>query len=158
MAKRVRIGDVIEIPTAKGLAYAQLSHNVKRWGSLLRILPGFHPARPEDFSSLVGQEERFVVFFPLQAAVNRNIFEVVGNEEIPQRARPLPLFRAPGFIDREGRVHNWWLREEGKPDRNLGKLDDETRKLPMLEVWNDTLLIQRIEEGWAPATDPRSQG
>ncbi len=157
MAKRVRIGDVIEIPTAKGLAYAQLSHNVKRWGSLLRILPGFRASRPERFSDLVGQKERFVVFFPLQAAVNRNIFEVVEHEEVPEHARPLPLFRAAGFIDREGHVHDWWLWD-GETNRKIGNLDDETRKLPMLEVWNDTLLIQRIEEEWTPATDHRSQG
>lgn len=157
MAKRVRIGDVIEIPTAKGLAYAQLSHNVKQWGSLLRILPGFHATRPGSLSIVIGQEERFVVFFPLQAAVNRNIFEVVGHEEVPERARPLPHFRVAGHIDREGRVHDWWLWD-GEADRKLGKLDDKTRKLPLLEVWNDTLLIQRIEEGWTPETDPRSQG
>lgn len=157
MGKKVRIGDVIEIPTVKGLAYAQLSHNVKQWGSLLRILPGFHAARPEGFSDLVGQQERFVVFFPLQAAVNRKIFEVVGHEEVPKRSRPLPLFREAGFIDREGRVHDWSLWD-GETSRKIGRLDAETRKLPMLEVWNDTLLIQRIEEGWTPATDPRSQG
>src|SRR5260370_663958 len=81
MAKNVRIGDVIEIPTGRGLAYAQYCLRKERWGALLRILPGFHQTRPSDLSQVVAQKERFVIFFPLQAAVNRKIFEVVANHE-----------------------------------------------------------------------------
>lgn len=156
MAKRIKVGDLVEIPTSKGLAYAQFTLKEKQWGALLRILPGFHPERPSNFSGLVREREVFVVFFPLQAAVNRQIFEIAGNEEVPDWAKRMPVFRMAGPIDRSGKVLEWWLWENGVESR-IGKLSAEQRKLPILEVWNDTLLIQRIEEGWTPETDRFSQ-
>lgn len=156
MGKRIKEGDIIEIPTAKGLAYAQYVLKNERWGSLLRVLPGFHRARPDDFAEVVRQQERFVTFFPLQAAISQKIFEVVAREEVPEAARSLPLFRAAGFIDLEGKVHDWWLWD-GEREWRVGQLTDELRRLPILGIWNDTYLIGRIEEEWTPETDHRSQ-
>lgn len=153
MAKRIRIGDVIEIPTAKGLAYAQFSNTHPRYGALLRVLPGFLNSRPSDFLELAQQPETFVTFFPLQAAVGRNIFEIVGNVPVPDFARPFPLFRT-GVEDPETRkVKVWWLWD-GKKEWKVGDITTEQRKLPLRGIWNDTLLIERIEEGWTPSTDP----
>jgi ribosomal protein L34E len=70
--RRPRIGDVIEIETPKGLAYAQYTYKhdtPPRYGALLRVLPGLYEARPSDFSDLVQQDERFYVFFPLGSLV-----------------------------------------------------------------------------------------
>lgn len=154
MAKRVRIGDVVEIPTRRGLAYAQYTHRVERWGSLLRVLPSFCPSRPERFDQLVLQPQRFVTFFPLQAAVSRKIFEIVDNQPVPPEAQAFPLFRKAGFVDRQGKVHDWWLWD-GNRQWQIGQLSPEQRRLPMLGVWNDTLLIARIEQEWLPETDTR---
>ena len=154
MAKRVRIGDVVEIPTRRGLAYVQYTHEVERWGSLLRVLPSFFPSRPDRFDQLVLQPHRFVTFFPLRAAVSRKIFEVVDNQPLSPEAQAFPLFRKAGFVDREGKVHDWWLWD-GNRQWQVGQLSPEQRRLPMLGVWNDTLLIARIEEEWLPETDIR---
>ena len=156
MAKRVKIGDVVEIVTSRGMAYSQVSHIKKRWGSLLRVLPGFFHERPMDFSEIVQRKEDFVTFFPLQAAVSRSVVEIVGNEEVPPRARVFPLFRNPGSIDREGRIHDWWLWD-GEREWQVGKLKRSQLKLPILGVMNDTLLIERIEEGWKPENQPADQ-
>ena len=152
MAKRIRLGDVFEIPTSRGLAYAQYVHKRPEWGALIRVLPGFHSSRPPQVDRLVAEPARFVVFFPLQQAVSRKIFEVVANGPIPDEAKELPLFRARGFIDREGRVQDWWLWN-GEREWKIGELSDEYRRLPIREVWNDTLLISRIEEDWTPARE-----
>ena len=77
MPKRVRIGDVVEIPTKRGFAYGQYALHHQQMGALLRVLPGFFSERPNDFTGLVTQSPRFVTFFPLGAAVHRGIFEVV---------------------------------------------------------------------------------
>ena len=82
---------------------------------------------------------------------------IVGHEPVPEAAQSFPLFRAAGFVDREGRVHDWWLWD-GERAWRIGKLSDAQRALPIRAVWNDTALIERIEEGWTPATDRRSQG
>jgi hypothetical protein len=156
MLARPKIGDIIEIPTRRGLAYAQYTHEIERLGALLRVLPGFFKARPPSFSDLVKEPASFVTFFPLRRALSRGILKVAGYEQVPDEAKRFPLFRAAGFVDRDGRVHDWRLWD-GEREWAIGKLSAEQRALPIRGVWNDTLLIQRIEEGWTPATDPRSQ-
>lgn len=151
---RVRIGDVIEILTARGLAYAQYTHRKSQWGALLSVLPGFHEVRPTDLIALVNQREKFRTFFPLQAAVSSGIFEVIGNVPVPRHAEDFPRFRSAGFVDREGQVHDWYLWD-GETSTKLEALTLALRRLPILQVWNDTLLIHRIEEEWTPEKDSR---
>ena len=109
MAKKVHIGDIVEIPTANGTAYAQLSHIHPTYGALLRVLPGCFESRPIDFNAIVHKHELFFVFFPLQAAVNRRIFYIVGKSPLPDFAKPFPLFRAGAIHPKTGRVEDWWL-------------------------------------------------
>lgn len=150
--RRVRIGDVVEIQTAKGLAYAQYTHDVPRYGALIRVLPGFHERRPSSFAALVEQREQFVVFFPLGAAVWRRIFVIAANEPVPEAAQHFPLFRCAGAINRNGKVLNWWLWD-GNREWRVDSLTLEQRRHPEAEIWNDTLLIKRIEEGYTPEKD-----
>jgi hypothetical protein len=155
MGKRIKLGDVIEVQTKSGLAYAQYALKKEQWGALLRILPGLFEQRPPDLCELVKAKERFVTFFPLQAAINRKIFDAVGNCDVPEWAQRLPLFRAAGYVDKLGKVHDWWLWN-GEREWRIERLSEDQAKLPMRSVWNDTLLIQRIEEGWTPETDRRT--
>lgn len=150
---KIKLGDIFEIKTRKGLAYAQYVLWNSEMGALIRVLPGFHEARPMSFSEVTGHVERFVTFFPLQAAIDQEIFEVVANEPVPEHSRKLPLFRARGHIDREGFVHDWRLWD-GEKSTRIGRLAPEQRKLPIKEIWNDTLLIERIEEEWTPEKEP----
>jgi len=48
-----------------------------------------------------------------------------------------------------GRVLDWWVRDENGT-RRVGDLTPELRKLSLAELWNDTLLIERIASGWSP--------
>ncbi len=150
---KIKLGDVFEIKCKKGLAYAQYTLRNSEMGALIRVLPGFHEARPISFTTVLAQPERFVTFFPLQVAIDQGIFEVVASEPVPAHAQKLPLFRARGHIDREGFVHDWRLWDGDKSIR-VGKLAPEHRKLPIKEIWNDTLLIDRIEEEWTPEKEP----
>ncbi|MHB1381614.1 MAG: hypothetical protein ACYC5A_11025 [Thermoleophilia bacterium] len=156
MPKRVKFGDVIEIETRKGLAYAQYTHKhdkPPRYGELIRVLPGLHKTRPESFTDIVIQKEQFIVFVPIGVFVHRGIFKVVANEPIPEENREFPLFRA-GNRDSNGKVRVWWLWD-GEKSWKVGEITVEQRKLPIEEVLNDTMLIKRIEEGWTPENDPR---
>ena len=153
MTARVRIGDIVEITTKRGLAYAQYTHRHRRYGALLRVLEGLCEERPGSFRGLAGGKMRFHTFFPLQAAVNRGIVAIVGNESVPDHAKDFPVFRA-GVVDpRTGRVGVWWLWD-GKNEWRVGELTSEQRKMPIRGVVNDTILIERIESGWTPETDP----
>lgn len=157
MPKRAKIGDVIEIKTKKGLAYAQYTYKhdkPPRLGALIRVLPGFFKKRPSSFSELVKEKERFIAFFPLGAYVHRKVVSIVGNEPLPDEWKELPLFR-DGIEDPEtGKVTVWWLWD-GEKSWKVGELTSEQRKLPVKPgTWNDIMLIHRIESGWTTADDP----
>lgn len=150
--KRPRIGDVIEIPTPKGLAYAQYTHKHPRYGALIRVLPGLYKSRPAEYSALVQQVERFFVFFPVGAAVARGIVSLIAHGIVPERCQPFPLFRDGVKDPATGRVETWWLWD-GEREWRVGELTPEQRNLPIRSIWNDTLLIERIMEGWSPADE-----
>jgi hypothetical protein len=152
MARRVKIGDLFELSTGLGLAYAQCTHRHPEFGHLVRVLPGFFEQRPETFSQLAEKRAKFVTFFPLQAAVSKQVVIVVAHEAIPEDAQVFPVFRA-GSPGPGGRVETWWLWD-GEREWRIGELTDEQRHLPIRGIWNDTLLIERIVSGWLPETDP----
>ena len=149
MRKRPRIGDIIEIKTRAGLAYAQFTHKVSLYGSLIRVLPKLYDVRPASFTELVKLEERFFVFFPLTAAIHRGLVTIAGNEAVPERVQQFPLMRKAGAIDRSGKVLNWWLWD-GEREWPILSLSPEEQQLSIASIFNDTLLIERIEAGWSP--------
>jgi hypothetical protein len=97
---------------------------------------------------------QFLTFFPLQAAVNKDIVAVVGNCPIPTEAAEFPIFRAGVADPKTGKVNVWWLWD-GEREWRVGTLTPEQRRLSFRAVWNDTMLIDRIVAGWRPETDPR---
>lgn len=148
--KRPKIGDVIEIKTPKGLAYAQFTHKhdaPPKYGALLRVFRRLYKIRPSDFREMIESEPQFLTFFPLGSACNKSIVEIVSNEDVPLEARLFPTFRA-GAANQQGQVETWWLWD-GEKEWKVGKLKPGMEKLPIRGVWNDTLLIQRIVEGWS---------
>src|SRR5215813_6914666 len=151
--KRVQFGDIIEVKTSKGLAYAIFTHRHDNYGAVIQVFDLLYASRPQNWLEVAEQPIRFATFFPLQAAVSRNIFEVVGGVPIPSRLVNFPIFRS-GNPDRNNKVDVWWLKDlqSGKSWR-VEKLTPDQRRLPILSIWNDTALIHRIEEGWRPETD-----
>jgi hypothetical protein len=146
MAK-LKIGDVIEIKTTKGLAYALYTHKHKQYGALLRVFRQTYASRPSDLPEVVADSVMFSCFFPLSAAVDQDIVSIVGNVEVPNVLTPFPTFRA-GVVDpKTQKVAVWWLWD-GENEWKIGDLTQEQRKLPIRGVWNDTLLVERIEAGW----------
>lgn len=142
--KRSRIGDVMEIKTARGLSYFQYTHRIEQWGALIRIFITNYNKRPNDFVPIVADAVQFTVFFPLSAACNRGLVQLVANENIRPELQPFPSFKVPGFTDRSGNIHNWFLWD-GKTERRIENITEDFLALPIREVINDTSLIERIE-------------
>lgn len=152
MMTKIQIGDVIEIKTKEGFAYAQYTHKHKQYGALLRVFNRIHKERPLDYKVLVQGEESFKCFFPLSAAVDQNLVSVLGNTSVPEKAKEFPIFRA-GVVDPATKKVTFWWLWDGEKEWRVGELTYEQRKFPIRGVWNDTLLIKRIESGWTPETD-----
>ena len=143
---RPRIGDVIEIPTPQGLAYAHYTHKhdePPHYGALLRVLPGLYSERPADFSALVAHEPIFSVFFPVGAACNRKLVSVVASEPITEQSQQFPTFRSA--FSNTGP----WFLWDGQREWKVSSLSEaQLKSYPPLNVINDTLLIERIIQGW----------
>jgi hypothetical protein len=153
--KKLHVGDLVEIQTPAGKAYAQLINSHKQFGSLLRVLRGLHDERPLDLKGLAMGSTQFIVFFPLRAAINAGVVAVVGNERVPSEYVAFPLFRAGVADPKSGKVATWWLWD-GEKEWKVGELDEQQKRLPIRGVWNDTLLVDRIISGWTAETDPRT--
>jgi hypothetical protein len=153
---RPRIGDVIEIPTPEGLAYAHYTHKhdvLPKWGALIRVLPGIFRVRQADFAELVLQRPVFTTFFPVGAACHRGIVTVVANEPVPPHTKDFPVVRNC-HRDRSGkRVAPWFLWDGSREWRVQSLTEDQLKEYPPLEVWNDTLLIERIVARWSHEQD-----
>ena len=101
---------------------------------------------------IISHNIRFSAFFPLNATINKNIFSVIGNAEVKDTLKPFPTFRAGVINPAHGKVETWWLWD-GESEKRIGRLNKKQRSLPIRGVWNDTLLIERLEQGWTPKTD-----
>jgi hypothetical protein len=146
---RPKIGDVIEVPTAKGLAYAQYTHQHPQMGGLIRVFDEIFGQRPRAFGELVHGPVRFSTFFPVRAAIKLKIFKVVAREKVVPNNQAFPLFRSGIEDPTTNKVVVWWLWD-GEKEWRVGELTPGQRKMPLREIWNDTMLIWKIETDWRP--------
>jgi hypothetical protein len=146
-----KFGDIFEIRTAEGLAYMQYVNHDSQMGELMHVLPGLYDNLPVDFIGLVEQRERFVTFFSLVAAVKRQIVRYVDNVEVPALYGPFPVLRSPGYVDpKTNKIERWWLWD-GNSSWRVNELSDAEKNFSLNSIMNDTLLIERIVNGWTPA-------
>ena len=149
---KVEIGDILEIPTAKGLAYAQYTHQHRMFGGLIRVFDSIFDSRPDDLSKLANGPVRFSTFLPVKVAVQRDIFKVAGHQEVMLQNKVFPLFRDGVADSKTKKVAIWWLWD-GEKEWSIGSLTPEQRQLPIRQTLNDTMLVKLIEDGWTPAND-----
>jgi hypothetical protein len=150
------IGDIVEIKTAKGLAYALYTHRHSappKFGSLIRVFAGFHEKRPAPIATAATSDILFTTFFPLHSAVSRGIVEIAGHMEIPDALKPFPVFRNGLPHPHRKRVDVWWLWD-GVKEWRIGVLTPDQALFPLLQVVTYDPLVKRIEQGWRAETDP----
>jgi len=148
----MKIGDLVEIRTALGISYAQYTHEVDQYGSLVRVFDKIYTEQPNDLSEIFDNHAGFYVFFTLNEALKTKSFCIVGNFSIPVEIREFPLFRCGG-VGVNGKVKTWWLWD-GENQVKIGTLTEEQKSLPVRQIWNIALLIHRIESRWAWEMDP----
>jgi hypothetical protein len=149
-----KAGDIFEIRTSRGIAYFQFVKKLPLMGSLIRILPGVYDSAPPNWLNLVNRETNFWIFLPVSAAIKRGIVKRIHHFEVPDHARQTPVFRS-GVVDPQtGKVRIWWLWD-GEKEWRVDTVTEEQRRLPILASWNDTLLVERIEQDGRPEKDLR---
>ncbi len=123
-------------------------------GSLVRVIRPIVnrlEMRPDDIASL---PTAFYCFFPLGAAVQRGLVKYVGSPPIPKSDAEFPVFRSGNVNPMTKKVDKWWLWN-GRSTWQVNTLTDEQRRLSIRAIWNDTLLRERLEQGWLPENDGR---
>src|SRR5579862_8267381 len=113
MPRKAKIGDICEIKTPEGLAYVQYTHDHPSMGQLVRVLPGLFSDRPE-LKKLALKKELYFTFYPLNYVLRDGQTEVVGNEPVPESARPYPPMRVERGSDRSGKILNWLITDASK--------------------------------------------
>lgn len=145
MAK-VTIGDIYEINTPEGKAYLHYVYGDKSVGELIRVLPGLYSQRPDDLDKLAASEERFMVYFPLLAALKKKIIEYVDHYNLEGFTKP-NYMRSTHKV--RGEFLGWYIIDTNTWHRQLVKdLTPEQKRLSPWGIWNDTLLIERLVQGW----------
>jgi len=148
---RKKIGDIIEVPTSKGLAYVQYTHENIKMGSLVRVLQGFYKKRHslEEIERIANGPHRFQAFCPVHYSVNIGDWERVGNFPVPGFAQKFPTFKNMRYLFKRPKPEeaNWTLWD-GETFWHVGKLSmEEQRKYPEEGIYNDTGLVEAIETG-----------
>jgi len=143
--KRPRIGDVVKISTVAGHALAQYTHKHQDFGPLMRIFQS--PGRVElDPAKIAQLPVQFSTFFPLGAACNRGIAEIVGSAPVRPELQPFPVFRTSRSLDPKAQ-DRWWLWD-GEREWHVGGLTPSQQEMPTQSIVNDTLLVERALAGW----------
>ncbi len=146
--RRYEVGSVATIPIRTGEGCFQLVGRDPVLGELIRVLPGAGGV-PPTLRAVGTTRERFFVFFPFTTAANRGLIAVKGIAPIPPGSGPPRLMRRAGGRDRQGKVLNWRILG-GANERLVSELTPAERCLSLSEVWNDTLLAERIADDWTP--------
>jgi len=150
--KRARPGDILEVITPRGLAYVQYAGKHPKYGTAIRVLPGFFAVRPKDWAGLVSQEGYFT-FYPVGVAVAQGAVTIAAHEPVPP-GRELPSrFRRAGWRTPEGRVTTWLICD-GTQETRRTELSEEERRLFIASIWNHEFLVERLVEEWRPVQEP----
>jgi hypothetical protein len=151
MAKRIKIGDVMQILTSIGVSYAQVTHKDIKYSWIIRVFPETYPQTPKDFTTVVNQEPQFSAFFGVQVAVNRGLFAIVANVPIWEGNQKFPLFRGANH-SRHWKTGPWWLWDGEKSLRLDRPLTEEEQKYPLTGFPSAPLIIEWIEQGYRAET------
>lgn len=145
MAK-IKIGDIFSINTPKGKAYLHYVYVDNDGIELIRVLPGLYLNDVQDITLLSQQKELFMLFFPLRIAFHRKIVKLEGHTDIGSFKKP-QYMREDDYI--RGNFSSWYIVNIDTCKRKyVKKLSPKQNALSPWGVWNDTLLIERLVEGW----------
>jgi hypothetical protein len=145
--KRIKPGDVLEVPVGDRLVYAQFLGRHPQYGDGILLSATALDVRPTLTADLF--DTGYVTFYPASVAVARGFAEVVGT--LPPQLLPTRLRRA-GAIGRDGKVATWVI-EDDNGEVVKTRLTKEEKKLPLAEIWNHEMLLHRVSQGWRPENE-----
>ena len=146
--QKIQIGDLFEISTPKGYAYFQYVYQKDADSvEMIKVLPGLFAVRPNfsELDILVSGKELFFIFFPVGAALRKKLISKVDHFSTYEFSPP-KYMRSGYFIKDK---FSWKLVDIETLKRTpIEVLTPEIINLSPFECWNDTMLIEKLTEGW----------
>ena len=135
-------GDIVEVETARGLAYLHLTHEAAPYPAVVRVLARGLAARPRDFAALAAGPAALTALVPLSEILSRGAITGRKVATLATGAQPFPLFRTP-IRDRKGAVVYWWLWD-GTGLRWCGTDEAQIDTYPLREIIGAEDLLMRL--------------
>jgi hypothetical protein len=66
-----RPGDIVEVETAKGLAYVEVTHSHPSYPPVVRFLGGPVKERPKDITALTQRDHKVIAMVPLEGVLKK---------------------------------------------------------------------------------------
>jgi hypothetical protein len=149
--RNMLVGDVVEIKTKRGYAYAQCVAKLPFFGNLIRVMPGLHKQKVTDLETMITKQEDYFTFFFWDKFLDRNVVYKVGRFEIPDCCVVPILFRGGTKDPKTRKVAIWWLWDSNtNKEWRIDKLTKKQRELPIRSILNYIALINYLEMGWHP--------
>lgn len=151
MTKRIKVGDIFEIPLSKGRrAYGQFVFKDQKMGPLIQIFD--HVNGIDDPSDLEQLKKADLLFPPvitgLYAAIKTGFWRIIGY--LPVESFVYPKFISAMYDSRTNRVGVWYMWD-GEQSIPIGRqLSEEFKQLEQLVVWDPHDIVHRIETGENP--------
>lgn len=144
--KKPVVGDMFAIETGRGRAYLHFVYRDDEIGEMIRVLPGLYTLEPS-LVQLVSSEERYVVFFPISAALKQKLVDFVGHY-------PADDFRIPRHMRTEHNVRGefvcWHIVDTETWNRQQADtLNDDQKKLSPWGTWSYSVLIENLNSDWS---------
>jgi hypothetical protein len=100
-------GDIVEMETPRGFAYAQVSHDHPSYPQVVRVFDRIFDRRIDDTDALVRLPVQFLAMISLAAVLERKrcARRLVGNVPVSE---PFPVFRTP-VRGKQGEIIYCWL-------------------------------------------------
>jgi len=140
----LEIGDVFSIKVKSGYGFIQFVGNLDT--EIIRVLEPIKET--QELSQIeIDIKERFVIGFPLKAALRRKIIDKIAKYDLP-RSFKIPFKSRSKFIVR-GEFLGWHIVDNKSLKRKLQKqLSKSDLELSPHGIINDSLLITYLETDW----------
>ena len=143
---RLEKGQVFSITISKGFGFLQYIETDSLGVEYVRILSPIKDTQEIDQTEINAQQ-RWCCGFPLKAALNRRLIEYIGLFDTPPRYKIEYWTRSPHNI--RGVHLGWFIVHRNTLQRKFKKtLRRKHLKLSPHGVSNDTLIRERLENGW----------
>lgn len=145
-------GEILEISSDRGIAYAQVLRPRQKQGDLLRVYNGYWPLPLTSLDVLNDGETKFHLFMPVDRELENDRIRRVGILPVPPSELGFPTFRSGLLNPLTKRVEIWWLWN-GEKEWKVGDLTAEQHKLSPDGMWDLNFLLGKLNQDWKPEED-----